>query len=236
MEAEPVGRERRTRKQASRGRKTALADAASEKPLLEVVYRPIEQLIPYARNSRVHGHEQITKLAALMREFGWTNPVLTDGERGIVAGHGRVLAARLLWDNGGEIRHTPAPGMVPTIEISGWSEPQKRAYIIADNASALMARWDDELRALELAELREAGFDLTLTAIDDAEIARLLAAVDAADPGALNPPPEDFSGYGEDIETTHQCPKCGYRWSGSSAPTGESDDAPAKDDENEGHA
>lgn len=124
-----------------------------------IVSRKVEDLIPYARNSRTHSDEQVAQIAASVREFGWTNPVLVDGENGIIAGHGRILAARKL-------------GMdeVPCIELAGLSDTQRRAYIIADNKLALNAGWDDELLAIEFAELADAGFDNLLTGFAQDEI------------------------------------------------------------------
>ncbi len=122
----------------------------------------VDVLIPYARNSRTHSEAQVAQIAASIREFGFTNPVLVDGEDGIIAGHGRVLAARKL-------------GLeeVPTIRIDYMTEAQKRAYIIADNKLALNAGWDEELLALELGELRDMGFDLGLVGFSDDELAGL---------------------------------------------------------------
>ena len=127
----------------------------------------IDALIPYARNSRTHSEAQVAQIAASIREFGFTNPVLIDSEGGIIAGHGRVLAARKL-------------GMetVPAIRIDYMTEAQKRAYIIADNKLALNAGWDDELLALELGELQAEGFDLSLTGFDDDELAQLRIGID----------------------------------------------------------
>ena len=124
-----------------------------------IVSRKVEDLIPYARNSRTHSDEQVAQIAASVREFGWTNPVLVDGENGIIAGHGRILAARKL-------------GMdeVPCIELAGLTDTQRRAYIIADNKLALNAGWDDELLAIEFAELADAGFDNLLTGFTQDEI------------------------------------------------------------------
>ena len=112
----------------------------------------IADLIPYARNSRTHSDEQVAKIAASIKEFGFLNPVILDGQNGIVAGHGRVLAAQKL-------------GMteLPCVEASHLTEAQKRAYIIADNRLALDAGWDDEMLRVEFAELKEADFDLELT-------------------------------------------------------------------------
>ena len=122
-----------------------------------------DALIPYARNARTHSTEQIAKIAASIREFGFTNPVLVDGANGIIAGHGRVLAAHKL-------------GMpeVPVIELAHLSEAQKRAYILADNRLALDAGWDNDLLKIELGDLNELGFDLSLTGFADLELAELL--------------------------------------------------------------
>ena len=119
----------------------------------------ISELIPYARNSRTHSDEQVAQIAASIKEFGWTNPILVDGESGIIAGHGRLLAARKLGMN-----------EVPVIQLSGMTETQKKAYIIADNKLALNAGWDDELLGLELGELDLEGFDLQLTGFTQEEI------------------------------------------------------------------
>jgi DNA modification methylase len=126
---------------------------------LKIQYKPIQDLIPYARNSRTHDDAQVAQIAASIKEFGWTNPVLLDGENGIIAGHGRVMAASKL----GETE-------VPTIELSHMDDNQKRAYIIADNKLALNAGWDNEMLALELQDLSDAGYDLGLTGFDPDEI------------------------------------------------------------------
>lgn len=119
----------------------------------------IEKLIPYARNSRTHSDEQVAQIAASIKEFGWTNPILVDGEAGIIAGHGRLAAARKL-------------GMtkIPVIELSHLSPTQKKALIIADNKLALNAGWNNDLLALEFEELKIEGFDLALTGFGEDEI------------------------------------------------------------------
>ncbi|WP_298218129.1 site-specific DNA-methyltransferase [Halothiobacillus sp.] len=119
-------------------------------------------LIPYARNSRTHDDAQVSQIAASIKEFGFTNPVLIDADNGIIAGHGRVLAAQKL-----------SLEFVPCIRLAHLSENQKRAYIIADNKLALNAGWDDEMLRLELAELEEDGFDLDLTGFSLDEISDL---------------------------------------------------------------
>jgi hypothetical protein len=129
---------------------------------LQIVYRPLDTLIPYIRNSRTHDDAQVAQIAASIREFGFTNPVLIDADGGLIAGHGRVLAARKL-------------GLpeVPTIELGHLSETQRRAYVIADNKLALNAGWDEAMLALELQELDELGFDIDLTGFTQAEIEAL---------------------------------------------------------------
>lgn len=119
----------------------------------------LSSLIPYARNSRTHSPEQVAQIASSMKEFGFTNPVLIDEKGGIIAGHGRVLAAQKLGIE-----------EVPAIELSHLTETQKRAYVITDNKLALNAGWDDEMLRLEFDELKEAGFDLELTGFTLEEI------------------------------------------------------------------
>lgn len=119
----------------------------------------LDSLIPYARNSRTHSEAQVAQIAASIREFGFTNPVLVDADGGIIAGHGRVMAARKL----GMIK-------VPVIELGHLTDAQRRAYIIADNKLALNAGWDDEMLRVEFAELKADGFDLALTGFSMDEV------------------------------------------------------------------
>lgn len=164
----------------------------------QIRLRPLDSLVAYARNSRTHSPAQVEQLQALLLEFGWTNAVLID-DMGIVAGHGRCMAAEEIYKRGEQIRFpngTPIPiGMVPTLDCTGWSAAQRRAYIIADNRSALSAGWDEEMLALELKELQAADFDLSLTAFDEDELAVLMAAeVEVppdADPDAAPPAPDE---------------------------------------------
>lgn len=138
-----------------------------QKQDLKVVYRAVSELIPYARNARTHSDEQVARIAASIKEFGWTNPILIDGEKGIIAGHGRLLAARKL-----------GLEKVPTIELSGLSEALKRAYILADNRLALDAGWDEEMLKLEFAELEKEGFELSKTGFSDEEIREMMSDLD----------------------------------------------------------
>tara|TARA_B110000902_G_C14212633_1_gene551930 strand:+ start:161 stop:1408 length:1248 start_codon:yes stop_codon:yes gene_type:complete len=129
---------------------------------LKIKQTPIDELIPYASNSRTHSDEQVAQIAASIKEFGFNNPVLLDKENGIIAGHGRVLAARKL-------------GLkeVPTIELSHLTDTQRKAYVIADNKLALNAGWDMELLSLEMGDLRDEGFDLSLIGFNDDELANM---------------------------------------------------------------
>ena len=130
---------------------------------ITITQRKVDELIPYARNSRTHSDEQVAQIAASIKEFGWTNPILIDGEGVIIAGHGRLLAARKL---GYE--------EVPTIELRDLTEAQKKAYVIADNRLALNAGWDNEMLTLELGELAAEGYNLDLLGFDTKELDALL--------------------------------------------------------------
>ena len=161
---------------------------------LQIQYRSIESLIPYARNARTHSEEQVAQIAASIREFGFNNPVLVDGHRGVIAGHGRILAARKL-----------DMTQLPVIELAHLTETQKRAFILAENKLTERAGWDSELLSLELADLQEAGFDLDLTGFDDGEIQSLLAkesdqgteSPDAADDDVPEAPVKPISRAGD---------------------------------------
>ncbi len=137
---------------------------------------PIDRLRPYERNPRTHSDEQVDQIAASMVEFGWTNPVLVDEQGGILAGHGRLLAARKL-----------GLAEVPVIRFEHLSEAQKRAYLIADNQLALQAGWSEELLAAELAWLRDERFDLDLVGFDASELERLLALADGESASQTTP-------------------------------------------------
>jgi DNA modification methylase len=123
----------------------------------------VTALIPYAKNSRTHDDAQVAQIAASIKEFGWTNPILVDGDKGVIAGHGRLLAARKLGHD-----------KVPVIELKHMTEAQKRAYVIADNKLALNAGWDTAMLSIEMKDLEDEGFDLTLLGFDDKELNALL--------------------------------------------------------------
>ena len=130
---------------------------------MQIEKRQLSELIPYINNSRKHSDDQVTQIAASIKEFGWTNPILVDGDNGIIAGHGRIMAAKKL--NMTE---------VPVIELAHLSKEQRKALIIADNKLALNSDWDTNLLAIELKDLQDLGFDLNLTGFADKELADIL--------------------------------------------------------------
>ncbi|GHV12198.1 methyltransferase [Clostridia bacterium] len=149
---------------------------------------PIDKLIPYARNARTHSKEQILQLQSSLREFGFVNPILSDADFNIIAGHGRILAAK-------------AEGFteVPCVFVEHLTDAQKRAYILADNKLSLNAGWDDTALGIEMSELKDLGFDLALTGFDVSEIEKLFGNDDVTDDDfdvdkALEEPPFVQSG------------------------------------------
>ena len=130
---------------------------------MEIKEVEVSALIPYAKNSRTHDDAQVAQIAASIKEFGWTNPILVDGDKGVIAGHGRLLAARKL-----------GMAKVPTIELKDMTEAQKKAYIIADNKLAMNAGWDFDFLALEIQSLQDEDFDINLLGFDDKELNDLL--------------------------------------------------------------
>jgi ParB-like chromosome segregation protein Spo0J len=131
---------------------------------MKITQKKVTELIPYVNNSRTHSDEQVAQIAASIKEFGWTNPILVDGSNGIIAGHGRLMAARKLGYK-----------EVPTIELADLTETQKKAYIIADNRLALNAGWDNEMLTIELNDLLADGFALELLGFDPNEIDLLIS-------------------------------------------------------------
>jgi len=157
---------------------------------LKIEYRPLESLIPFARNPRAHSEEQIAQIAASIKEFGFTNPVLLDGENGVIAGHGRLAAARVL-----------GLDKVPCIELGHLTPAQKRSYLIADNKIAQNSGWNDEFLRLELTDLKELGANLELLGFDPMEIADITLGKDV-----------EFKEYDESAaDDVHliTCPECG---------------------------
>lgn len=133
---------------------------------LNVEQRTVADLIPYAANSRTHSDAQVAQIAASIREFGWTNPILIDGDNTIIAGHGRLLAARKL-----------GMAAVPVIVLDHLSKAQQRALVIADNQLALNAGWDMEMLENEVRALDDEGYDLAILGLADDDLSRMLAEV-----------------------------------------------------------
>jgi ParB-like chromosome segregation protein Spo0J len=159
----------------------------------------VERLVPYERNARTHSPHQIAQIKASIQEFGFTAPILVDGDDGILAGHGRLAAAKDL-------------GMaeVPVVVLDHLTPAQKRAYVLADNKLALNAGWDMSLLQQEVMALNLEDFDLSLLGWSDDDIAGMLDPEGIDDAEA----PDEFAEVDDDIETDHRCPSCGYEWSG----------------------
>jgi ParB family chromosome partitioning protein len=156
-----------------------------------IVIRPIASLRPCGRNARTHSGAQIGQIAASLREFGWTNPVLIDEGGTVIAGHARVEAARRL-----------EMAEVPCIVIEGLTDAQKKACAIADNKLALNAGWDDELLRLELLDLKDLDFNLDLLGFDPDELADIMLGADVEQP-------EYDESAADDVKMA-TCPKCGH--------------------------
>jgi ParB-like chromosome segregation protein Spo0J len=162
----------------------------------QIEHCDIADLIPYARNARTHSDAQVAQIAASIREFGFTNPVLIDGDGGIIAGHGRVLAARKL-----------KLAAVPCVRLAHLTPAQKKAYIIADNKLALNAGWDDGMLGLEIVDLSADGFDVGLLGFDEADIAAMMSSQDMfeRDSSAKEIDPDEY-------DMGHKCPRCGFEF------------------------
>ena len=153
--------------------------------------RNVADLIPYVNNSRVHSDEQVLQICSSIREFGFTNPVLIDEDNGVVAGHGRLMAAKKL-----------GLEKVPCIILAGLSEAQKKAYVIADNQLSLTSSWNMEVLALEVEALQAEDFDLNILGFSDEELNNLVISFDADEV----PPPELASGEKDTPAPMHVYP------------------------------
>ena len=159
---------------------------------LKIETRPVAKLLPYVSNSRTHSDAQVAQIAASIKEFGWTNPILIDGDNTIIAGHGRLLAARKL-------------GMesVPAIVLDHLSKAQQRALVIADNQLALNAGWDIQLLKAEIEDLNLEGFDLELLGFDERELGNFILEAN------FEPGTEDDQGKLDQLEPKMViCPHC----------------------------
>lgn len=154
----------------------------------------LEKLKPYERNSREHSPEQIKRIAESMKTFGFTNPILVDGDNGIIAGHGRLSAAKEL-----------GLDKVPVIQLEHLTDEQRRAYIIADNRLAELSTWNNEILKSELSDLQELGFNLDVIGFNETKLSELLSEPEFA-PGT-----EDDQGK-LDEKKKHTCPSCGHEF------------------------
>ncbi|MER9355541.1 site-specific DNA-methyltransferase [Mesorhizobium sp. M0514] len=172
----------------------ARKSAAKDWPAYQVSARRLDKLKPFDRNARTHSEEQVAEIVASIGEFGWTNPALVDETGMVIAGHGRRLAALKIYEDGGSIRlpdgrELPV-GTIPVIDCSGWSDAQKRAYVLADNQIALNAGWDMDLLRDELAGLQREGFDLSLAGFSEDQLAAALGGSEGVtDPDDVPEPP-----------------------------------------------
>ena len=161
---------------------------------LSIVYRSIDDLIPYVNNSRTHSDEQVTQIASSIREFSFTNPVLIDEQGGIIAGHGRLMAAKKL-----------KLEQVPTITLVGLSDAQRKAYVIADNKLALNAEWDFDLLKIEIESLQEDDFKLDLLSFDVDELNEILGFDDIAEEDEEEPEQDYEDNYKEQYGVIIMC-------------------------------
>lgn len=162
---------------------------------LEVINISVDDLIPYANNSRTHDDAQVAQIATSIREFGFTNPILIDGEGGIIAGHGRLMAARKL-----------GLDTVPCITLDNLTDTQKKAYIIADNKLALNAGWDEELLEGELQALHADSFDMGLLGFSAQELELSMGIeLDAPESSSREIDTDDYN-------MGCKCPKCGFEF------------------------
>ena len=162
-------------------------------PTLQINYKSTENLIPYANNSRTHSDDQINQVASSIKEFGFTNPVLIDEQGGIIAGHGRVMAAKKL-----------GLAEVPTITLEGLTKAQVKAYVIADNQLALNSGWDVDTLKLEIETLQELDFDIDLLGLMVDEITNIL------DEPSFDPGTEEDQGKLDQLDPKYiDCPHCG---------------------------
>lgn len=173
-------------------------------PVDRIERRALGSIIPYPRNAMFHSDAQIAQLAASMKRYGVTTPILVDEDGVIIYGHGRLRAARLLAAQNVEGFET-----LPVAVAEGWSEEDKRGYRIADNQLARLSEWDVPALKAELTELQSSGYDLSLVGFPEAKLVAFMAVPKA---------PENFPGVGENIKTDYCCPACQYKWSGSPNP------------------
>lgn len=164
---------------------------------LTIEYKNTSELIPYVNNSRTHSDEQVTQVASSIKEFGFTNPLLIDEQGGIIAGHGRLMAANKL-----------GLEQVPTITLVGLSEAQRKAYVIADNKLALNSGWDNDALRIEIEQLQMLDFNIDLLGFDVYELEDVFDTENKIKEPEKKEEFDEIGGFDLD----HKCPKCGYEF------------------------
>lgn len=187
------------------------AEVSAANAAYQVRFKRVDDLVAYARNSRTHSDAQVAQLAASMVEFGFVGAILAD-EKGIVAGHGRVMAARQLYAAGQRLKAPngaliPA-GCVPWVDCTGWTEAQRKAFVIWDNRSAELAGWDRDMLRIEFDDLKALDFDLDLTGFDSGAIDALFKSGPSEEESGDEP-----EGAEADESRIINCPKCGHDFS-----------------------
>ncbi len=188
------------------------AEVSAANAAYQVRFKRVDELVPYARNSRTHSDAQVAQLAASMVEFGFVGAILAD-EKGIVAGHGRVMAARTLYSAGKRLKAPngaliPA-GCVPWVDCTGWTDAQRKAFVIWDNRSAELAGWNNDLLRIEFDDLKALDFNLDLTGFDSGAIDTLFKTEAGSAPDADADPAIDEP----EAPTIIQCPACQHQFS-----------------------
>lgn len=177
----------------------------------QVRFKPAGDLVPYARNARTHSDAQVAQIMASIVEFGFVGAIIAD-EKGIVAGHGRVMAARKLYAAGHTLKApngTPIPkGCVPWVDCTGWTEAQRKAFVIWDNRSAELAGWNNDLLRIEFDDLKALDFNLDLTGFDGKALGAIMKG-DTAEDAPADAEAEDAN----DESRIINCPKCGHDFS-----------------------
>ena len=163
--------------------------------MLTIEYKKTGELIPYINNSRTHSEKQVQQVAASIKEFGFTNPILIDEKNGIIAGHGRLMAAQLL-----------GLDEVPTITLEGLTEAQRKAYVIADNQLAMNSGWDLDILKVEVDRLTELDFNMDLLGFDEGVLAELINTMEPN----FDPATEEEQGQLDELDPKYiDCPHCG---------------------------
>lgn len=188
-------------------------------PIRQIELVPVDSLVPYENNAKKHTEAQVSQLVKLIEEFGFTNPVLAEGDS-LVAGHCRQKAVQQIYTNNGRVKFPDGQelpfGLIPKIDCTGWSTRQKKAYIITDNKSAeVLGSWDAEMLQQEIMSLNLADFDLDLLCFSQEEIDKILDPENIN--GSLTESSKEYEGAQEHKEEDfsefdHKCPRCNFEF------------------------